>query len=277
MRVFSVVFLTALVFHVSVLPQRSALTVEERNRKIAERTWEQMVKAKGGRESLQNISNLLLRTGKEDGDMHIRFYVYPQKFWEWNKDAKFHGFMLVQMSNLDTGVFIGAGYDGIVNNQKFKPAEGGTSYRESWLIDACALLLETRWLKPTPVNITRETIAKERLDVVETTFPDLTVLKGWGLRYYIDPESLEVKYVVYLNKLGKPYAYDYFDGQITSGGIMVPKGIFSSLAAKEISQPKKSAFAPTKFEFNVDYDTKLFERPPSVEAGPEAWKPKSSL
>jgi hypothetical protein len=41
-----------------------------------------------------------------------------------------------------------------------------------------------------------------------------------------------------------------------------------------IQMPHKIEDIPQRYRFNVDYDEALFEVPPTVEAGPEAWRPK---
>ena len=51
------------------------------------------------------------------------------------------------------------------------------------------------------------------------------------------------------------------------GGIQMP--------SKERMNPKYPMY-PIAFQFNVEYDPEIFERPPSVEAGPDAWRPKST-
>ncbi len=157
---------------VTIYAQVASAKAESKERLEAERQWEQMVEAKGGREKLNSVTNMMLTKGKAPNNQ-IEFYVFPNRYWEWSKGKIVHEYTSASMANLDLGVYLSADESGLTNSEKFAPISGGLNYSESWLMEACAFMLENQWLKPTPIKVTRETVGKERLDVVDTVFPNL--------------------------------------------------------------------------------------------------------
>lgn len=238
----------------------------------AKRIWEQMVERIGGRKNLHSIANLLLVDGDNPTNVQIKLYVFPNRLWQWDKGKIVYEYNHVSMTNLDLGVYLADPKP--ENYAKLQPVNGGSNYRESWLIDASVFLLETKWAQPTPVSVRREIVGKERLDVVRTQFFSFKEYNGWGLDFYVDPESLEVRRVAELNGNLKPYRIVYFDGFTTVDGITVPKRFTAYGPSAKIDSPKKSSYAPLEFTFNVEYDEDLFTRAPSVAAGIDAWKRK---
>jgi len=239
----------------------------------AERLWEQMIKVRGGREKLHSISNMVLTKGNKADDIQMQFYVYPDKYWGWGKGSiAGHNWIDVTMANLERGWFFSAGRTGLTTEKRGLNAETGATFLESYLAESCAFLLETRWLRPTPVRVSRKTVGKEQFDVIETRFPSLKVLKDWRKDFYVEPESLVVRAVASYSEKGNMYAYYSFDRYKNTNGIETPIRFAASIIE---TVPKASTFIPLRFDFNIDYDPGLFERIPSEEAGPDAWKPKS--
>ena len=237
----------------------------------ARQLWDQLVKVRGGREKLHAMTNMLLIKGnKPEQQQQIEFYVYPNRYWEWSKGKIVHEYNDVLMANLDRGVYL---FDPQpINAQKLQTVKGGANYRETWLIEVCSFVLETKWLQPIPVRVSRQVVGKEKLDVIETYFPDLEEYRNTRLDFYIDPESLVVRGVEQFDDKGNSWSYYSFDGHTEISGIVVPSQfrIF-----RRVADVKKGAYTPLTFQFNVDYDKELFDRPPSVKAGPDAWKPRT--
>lgn len=255
------------------LPSLSQVVASENSKERVEavRYWEELVKARGGREKLRSIKNVLLTKGKDFPKVQSEFYVYPNRFWKWSQGKIVYDYLDVTMANVDSGVFLIANREGLKERKQFAPVVGGANYRDGWLTDACIFFLETRWLKPTPLRVNRKNIGKDRLDVLETILPDLVTLKNWRLDYYIEPETLIVRGAALYPKPGDIPEYYSFSEYVPVDGVMVPKAFVVLLG---ISEPKKSSLIPLTFQFNVDYDEKLFEQAPSVDAGPNAWKRK---
>jgi hypothetical protein len=259
---------STIIFCATATAQIKEPTAKERADAV--RLWDQVVKAKGGREKLRSISNMMLTKGSNFPNVQIEFYVYPNLYWEWSKGKIVYEYTDASMANLDRGVYL---FDPQPENAaRLQPVRGGASYRETWLMNACTFLLETKWLQPRPVRIRSAKVGKERLDVIETNFPTLEEYKNWGIDFYIDPESLVVRMAVSRDYKGEHYNEWFFEDFRNVDGIMLPtKGAVQRDLTK---WPSKNRFSPLSFQFNVAYDDQLFERAPSVAAGPDAWKPK---
>jgi hypothetical protein len=240
----------------------------------AERFWEQIVEARGGRRKLHSITNAMITKGSHADDIQRQFYVYPDRYWEWNKATKFYNLLFVKMANLDAGIFQVASHDGLATNRPNLAQLQRANYREGYLMETCSFLLETRWLKPTPIRTTSRNVDKIRYDVIETRFPSLQKYTNWGLNFYVDPESLSVVGVEKVDEKGEAWQYYSFKDYADVNGIKVPR---QYAVVRSIQDLKKAAYGPVTFRFNIDYDKTLFERPPSAEAGPDAWKPKTKV
>ncbi len=179
--------------------------------------------------------------------------------------------MWVKMANLDNGVFYVGSFEGLLTVNENVGPKKKADYYAGYLMDGCAFLLETKWLRPTPVRVTQDTIGKQRFDVIETRLTHLNEYQDWRMDYYVDPESLVVKGVASYPAAGNRSHFIRFGGYTTVDGLSVPTKMATTF---KVEEPKKSAYTPLTFRFNVDYDPKIFEHPPSVEAGPDAWKSK---
>ena len=250
--------------------QRQIPTAKEKAE--AEHVWEQLIIAKGGRNRLHAITNMMLTKGNKPPNVQIEFYVYPNRFWEWSKGKIVHEYKDVSMANLDRGVYL---FDPQpINADRVQPVNGGANYRETWLGDASLFLLETKWLQPTPMRVRSVSDGKKRWDVVETVFASLTKYNDWGIDYYIDPETLEIQMAAECDAKGEPYTLWIFDGQKEVAGINVPATATAVSGRTNLKKLPKKPFSGLTFQFNIEYDEKLFERPPSVAEGPDAWRRK---
>ena len=61
-------------------------------------------------------------------------------------------------------------------------------------------------------------------------------------------------------------AHRYFEAKdyVDVGGLMMPSKVSYG-----------GGFSPYSYVVNPEYDARLFERPPTVEAGPDAWRPRA--
>jgi hypothetical protein len=243
----------------------------KKERLDARRLWDQVVTARGGRARLHSISNMVLTKDVKPTDVYtdISVFAFPNRFWQWSRFRVVKEGLFVTMANLDDGVFLVAGNTGLVTNQTGLDERKRANYRETYLIDGCSFLLETKWLQPTPVRIRRETVGREPLDVIETYFPDLQVYRNFRQDFYVDPESLEVKGVEQLDDKGKGYGYYSFVGSTNVEGIQVPKSFNIFRRASDV---RKTSYTPLYFQFNVSLDEGLFKRIPAEKDGPDAWK-----
>ena len=242
----------------------------DKERREAERTWEQMVKVKGGRVRLHAVTNMLLIMGDKPNNIGIRLYDYPDKYWHWTKAPPSPEVAWVTMANLEHQVLLIASNAGLTHSERLTE-ERRQAIRWERLREACAYLLEINWLQPTPLRVTRQRIGKKLMDVIETRLHDAETEREERMDFVVEPESLLVYRVIQYYE-GKPLSYYCFDDYTTVDGIQMPRrtgDIDYQFWNKECRYPYA-----LKVQFNVDYDRRIFERPPSVEAGPEAWKLK---
>ena len=257
----------------SIAAQSGASQMQtDKARREAEHMWEQMVKAKGGRERLHAVTNVLLISGDKPKDMGIELYVYPDKSWRWTQAPPAPNFASVHMVNLDRNVYLTANN---VEPRAKMPVEM-TDWRRraiKWemLQGACAHLLETKWMQPQPLRVTRQRVGGKLMDVIETLLRDAASGHEERMDFVVEPELLLVYRVVQYYE-GEPVSFYCFDDYAAVDGIQMPRRT-GKTNYRFWNEQCRYPYA-LKAQFNVDYDKSIFERPPSVAAGPQAWKPK---
>ncbi len=225
--------------------------------------WEQAIAAKGGRERLDAVRNLIISSRAEYRTStfkknHIRqetLYALPNKFWTWN-DLRPDVFGLrIEMYNYDTNVKYVIS-EGEPNHQPEPITDN--KRRDLFLSSLLPVLPESKWLKPVLVKASTGSRGLRPVDVVQTT------VNGKRVDFGLDPKTHLLVTVSYYDVVrGKTYVtslalFNYVD----ISGIKVPQTIKYD-DGTEYNQ---------RYEFNVEYNQDLFIKPPSIEAGPEAWK-----
>lgn len=125
-------------------------------------------------------------------------------------------------------------------------------------------LLETKWDRPTIVGVSRRREGKQIFDVIEGKVGALKIEFGY------EPEEMQVRRV-YLYVDNALYRVFALDGYRSIDGIQMPS-YMGELSAEDYLK-KKFDSAPISFQFNVDYDPKIFQRP-LKSTTPDAWKRK---
>lgn len=229
----------------------------------AARLWEQAIAAKGGRERLYAVRNLIISSRAEYRTSAFKknqicqegLYVLPNKSWLWN-DLRPDVFGLsVTMYNYDT-------------NMKYVISEGEPNNlpepitdkekKDPPLYSLLVELPETKWLKPAPVKAGSGRIGLRPVDTVQTT------VNGKRVDFALDQKThLPVRVSYYDVVKGKTYitTLDLSD-YVEISGIKVPQGI---------KYDDGTAYQQS-YQFNVEYNEDIFIKPPPIEAGPEAWK-----
>jgi hypothetical protein len=229
---------------------RPALT-----RREAQQVWELGVAAKGGRERLRSVRSMLVSV-KTRHYLNVELHAFPDKFWRLSSLPEPLGRSAL-MYNLELG--FGYTADGE------RPGGGAVKLHESSLgggrvvLEDAQLfyLMETRWAKPTPVSVSSGEVNGRRADVVRTILGDRTV------DFYLDRKTrLPLKVALISKTDGKVYWYKTFSEYADVGGIQMPL----------VVRPDGGGKLPTSFQFNVEYDERIFERPPSALAAPDAWR-----
>lgn len=240
--------------------------VSDDSRAEAERLWEQAIAAKGGRERLYSISNLQLSVRDRQwwGFKRVPYeleslYVFPHKSWEWmDQTGTIFGFS-ISMHNYDQDIhwaYLDHGKGASVvpshDNQIYKGAMG-------IIINAqLDYLMETRWVKPIPVSVKRGRVGWHAVDIVRTVVKEYPKEEEM-VSFALDRKSHLPRQVIY---------HTVSFGEEYSGG----PSLSDYTAINGIQMPGKVGRDRTTYQFNVDYNQRIFEQPPSREAGINAWK-----
>ncbi|HEX8500931.1 MAG TPA: hypothetical protein VF659_10105 [Pyrinomonadaceae bacterium] len=232
-------------------PAAGARGSREGSREEAERLWELAVAAKGGRERLHSVNSLLLTTGSRKYPL-VDLYAFPGKLWRWSRlPAPFD--LSVNMLNAERR----AAYATSGNSPASPRRLGDDAVRgfQSFVDEAqLYFLLETRWQRPVPVAASEGEAGGRRADVVRVAVGDKQA------DYFLDRKThLPLKIVFPARDNARRYfaAKDYAD----VGGVMLPLKVSYG-----------GGFSPYAYVLNPDYDPNIFERPPTIDAGIEAWR-----
>jgi hypothetical protein len=217
--------------------------------------WERAIDAKGGRERLYGVRNVVI-SARTSGSSFETLFVLPSKFWSWHDERPTVFGRWAEMTNLerqtqqmsmdtsDTPLPLG------------KPTPAVIEWMRTLQL---MLFLETRWQKPTlgeerHVGLFRSPVVHAAI-AAEDVF-DVQFDKGSGLPTKIT--NLDVPSWIVERELR-----DYRSVQ----GILLPHEFRGPAAALA-----KGATWKMTFQLNVDYNPRIFEEPPSAIAGPHAWK-----
>ncbi|HZE71870.1 MAG TPA: hypothetical protein VE135_20365 [Pyrinomonadaceae bacterium] len=228
-----------------------------------QRLWDQAIAAKGGRERLDAVRNLIISSGAKYRtsafkENHIRqemLYALPNKFWTWN-DLRPDVFGLrIEMYNYDTNVKYVI-TDGEPNHQPEPITDN--KRKELFLNSLLPVLPESKWLKPVLVKASIGSRGLRPVDVVQTT------VNGKRVDFALDPKTHLLVTVSYYDVVSdKTYVTSLaLSNYVEISGIKVPQTIKYD-DGTEYNQ---------SYQFNVEYNQDLFIKPPSIEAGPEAWR-----
>ena len=225
----------------------------------AEELWEKAVAAKGGREQLQKVESLLiwysdttrnfLGVVVHRGDVET-LYAFPDKMWSWD-------------DGLPAPFTLSVGWIDVSRNRSCRVSEGSKAVTcgavrnvrspgDEGLVRAQYLyLLETRWVKPTPVGVSEGHVGLKTVDVLRTRFREMRI------DYFLDRKThLPARVTVFFEKSGRVLESLDFSEYASVGGVLMPG---------------KQVRGHINFQINPPYDETVFTRPPTLEAGPHAW------
>ena len=240
---------------------------QEGAREEARRLWEQAITAKGGRQRLYEVRNLEVSARaqfKKDlfhsGELRFEdFYVFPSKHWFWT-DERARGLtpLKVEWADIERDLAYLTYADDPESPRKLI---GITPFDKSFFLKAQLLyLMETQWFKPTPVRARTERIGSRKLDVVETS------VERDRVDFYFDKTThLPVRVVThYASKNETSLTRTYVLAEYREvNGIQMPHAVNAEGLKQRMS-----------YQINVPHNKELFECPPTIEGGPDAWKPK---
>jgi len=221
----------------------------------ADEIWEKVIAAKGGREQLLKISNCLVVYRQTKGKrlpIHVELYIFPERHWLWSNQGGVLGTNIWVRDSMGTWR---ASDDGSGRGVTWHPP---SETDQDALRTQALFLMETKWFRPKILGLTQEQLGREEFDVV-------TVDAGRDhVKYYVDKKTSLVRRVSPVRRFGNvvSIAVDLINYKLVQG-IMMPSRYKS----------REGGTYDLEFAFDVEYDPGIFKRKPSIEDGPEGWKP----
>ena len=225
----------------------------------ARAVWERMIEAKGGRERLQSVQAMFVLRTYTWRQALVRhrlenrtLYRFPDFLWSWFDSGTQTLGITVSQSNLALGHSLSVLGPSV--NPKLKRellAPGVLPFRE-----IPVLLLETRWMKPSLFGCSIDGWTT----TLEASFDGIP----FPYRYYLQGKA-ELPHRVEMPEGRGVRMYLLRDYKQTDG-LMLPVTFRSEYGS--LPSPTYTV----RYEINPDYDPKLLDREPSLEAGPDAWR-----
>lgn len=234
---------------------------QDESKQRAAALWEQAVVAKGGRERLYQVNSLLISyqgtvrnffgTVVHRGFVE-RLYVFPYKSWSWDNGLPPPFNLTVSMFNQERNLSctISAG-DRSPKCTEPKNAASFFNQAEGLARVQYLYLLETKWIRPLPVKLAKDSIGLKTVDVVQTR------VAGRRVDYYLDRKTHLPQRIITFFESGRVWEVYNFSDYVNINGIQMP-GV-----------QKKGKI---NFQINLAYAGSIFTHPPSIEAGPNAWQ-----
>jgi len=251
------------------------------DRERATALWEEAIRAKGGRERLHSIHNLLIsstidvrdRNGSHEKETE-RLYLMPGGAWIYTYTPDFTVSLDVTVINKERQFCW-------VTLAPARSVPGLSlcipSTPVKYLVqDPVIYLMETDWLRPEPLRVRTEGKGRKQLDVIETRVAMLRV------DFYLDRKTrLPVKLVT-----------EWYGGigQATDGGGPMTVELEDYVEIEGIFMPRRVTREPegnapvgevfrrdterANYRFNVTYDPKILKGPASKETKRSDWKVK---
>jgi hypothetical protein len=238
----------------------------------AKELWEQAITAKGGRERLQGVRNVVISfihkyrkwflPRRETGE---RLYVFPGQIWGYSDQRP--AIFGVRISVYDIGRELW--YTVPADHTGPRVMETPEEWKRTVRTEQARFLMETSWLKPVPVRAREGKLRGKPVDVLELKADSDT------FTYYLDPKTklaLMLAHRYASDRMpGKDSGDDYyFYDYRPVDGIMMPQSEGYVLRVRGRGEYRSDL----RFQFNVDYDPEIFDRAPRIEDGPQGWKRK---
>lgn len=243
----------------------------EAEKREAEKAWELLIKAKGGREKLHSVSNLLTRSkwyASEKYGPFTRLDVFPNVTWDfrYSSDDQSVWRPSLILFDIPKRFIYFANQKGIYH--KWQP----DTMNRHVAVNRLAFLLETKWDRPEPVRIMRAPSGRKALDVIKTRYGDVRI------DFMFDPEDMLVVQVDVSDADGSRTTTVLTSDYVAINGIQMPRTW--AVKAEDYNETP-SGFLESKsyaidFEFNVDFNPDIF-RGNYIRAGSaDDWKARGA-
>ena len=244
-------------------------------RAAAQRIWEQMIEAKGGRERLDQVENIVVEErlyltfppGRKfkNGEQHtVGVYVFPDRVWSW-QDARSTVFgASASVSDVTKGIhyFVLPG-DDIREGTDTKGAANALEYQQ------LIFLNETRWFKPVPVRVLSGGDIPRNMDAIEAS------VNGKRVDYWVNRKShLPARIIKYeISPANHFFHYDrMYNVQYSLSNYHEIDGIRIPYRVSQMQDHSTGVSDRYIVRLNVKVRDDLFSKPPRFEDGPDAWK-----
>lgn len=232
----------------------------------AVRVWEQAIAAKGGRNRLHAIRNMVISSHgrykayllKENQFRQETLYLFPDKYWAWDDYRPDIFGLRVSMYNLETNMkYVISDGEPTCLPEPITDKERGVQRK---ILERVQLifLLETQWVKPSLVKASVGNVGGRLVDIVQAEIGERRV------DFAIDREThLPIRVSFYSVDRGETYVENVdLSDYVEVEGIKMPRVVKS----------EGSAAVRVSYQFNVKYNEEIFNKPPSLKAGPEVWR-----
>lgn len=266
MRIF--VIAVILVFSGNCIAQNTQES-DDSSRKEAERIWELMIAAKGGRERLLNVRNMVVserktyRTLFKKTEYESRLLsVYPGVYWRWEDFRPSVLGVTVRMYNWQIHKkYVRDARDREIQLFPLEQVDYDQSADSSGNLKlgrSPFFLPETQWWKPRPVSVRLGKVGKEKVFIVRVVIEDSSA-------------DLFISQKTYLPLRGTSYTPK---GEVSSemkdyrafDGIQMPTKL-------KLLDPAGMGWVTRTYQFNIEYNERVFtSAPPPFNTLDEAWK-----
>jgi hypothetical protein len=244
----------------------------------AQRLWELMLQAKGGRARLHEVRSIeevdaVKRIGfppafkpghKDTGSLMVRLFAFPDREWQWYDAGESVFGLSLDVYNLSLGTaYLAWGSDPV----RTLSAQKGEDFKlwEAQLV----YLSESEWVRPQPVRVITDDKMAKQFDIVETHFDG----DYFRADFLLDKRThLPARMVTYRRNNGRGLrpilteTYEFLK-YVSIDGVIIP-----SPWAFELITGDRPVACNFQVRLNVPYREEAFTTPPSVAAGPYAWQ-----
>jgi len=260
--------LLLLVYLFSIAPLAKARQTDNQQLSRAQEIWEDAILAKGGRQKLESVRNIFISSrskywhGLKRYEVLVQeLTVFPGKIWLWQDYRPDVFGLTVELYDFDKGIKYFTNSD-IPPPQPNVMAPYETSLSHTYGL--LGYLMETKWLKPKVTGFKETTLRGRKVDVVHTFLNDSVeglAPEDFYIDFWLDREThlpLRVSYTrMQLGQKSSPTNI-IFSKYVDVNGIKIPS--------------ENDASGKVVVQLSVDYNEKLFSKPPSIASGPDAWK-----
>jgi len=261
-----------------VFDNKMRVNAQNGETKKARELWEKVIDAKGGREKLYAVKNLVVsvktinkRPKKDFPGYHTEsLFVLPDKWWFWADEPPFGLGIWTYNFSSQVGWEVYEKFP----LQTIKPSADVSStsptdvrfrfVNREFLQKQIIYLMETKWLQPAIVSVRTEQLDFQKVDVIETSYGNQK------FEFYIDQKTHLPNQVLIRTRFEKTGTsvdgreqIDSFilDDYVEVSGIKFPRVVRGSDENNE-----------TTYQVNVNYNNGIFEHPPTLDMGSKAWK-----